>query len=196
MSPQKQHVIHGRDHGPNGADPIPGIGGGALEWEDVGTTGAGVDITGLENWQYATFHSSAIITSPITAMSWDAAPIASYNTPGGTAVAFRHATATHIIRLGWGDVFALLGEVHIGGSGGFALTADVVFSLNTAVETLGFGSMAVCSRWPDNSFASGSFNVFIRKAAVTGGDEFMVQAVWPPPAGAPIEMALTVARMS
>jgi len=40
MSPQKQHVIHGRDHTANGSDPIPGIGAsGALEWEDVGTGG-------------------------------------------------------------------------------------------------------------------------------------------------------------
>jgi|GEM_PF-6850554 len=46
MSPQKQHVIHGRDHTANGSDPIPGIGagGGALEWEDVGTSGAGVAV--------------------------------------------------------------------------------------------------------------------------------------------------------
>jgi hypothetical protein len=38
MSPQKLHAMHGRDHRTGGADPIPGIGAGGVDWEDVGTS--------------------------------------------------------------------------------------------------------------------------------------------------------------
>lgn len=42
--PQKQHVMHGRDHLPNGADPIPGL--------TIGGSGGGIqfDIDNVGGW--------------------------------------------------------------------------------------------------------------------------------------------------
>ena len=53
MSTQQKPILHGRDHSPGGADPIPGLGGiqfetypQAGEWLYVETTGAGTSPSG------------------------------------------------------------------------------------------------------------------------------------------------------
>jgi hypothetical protein len=57
MSPQKQHVMHGRDHKHGGADPLQ------IAYEDVGTGGGGAAGAGIP-WALATNFETGIAANP------------------------------------------------------------------------------------------------------------------------------------
>jgi hypothetical protein len=70
---QLKPILHGRDHANGGPDPIPGLGagGGALEWEDVGTSGT-VDLTAYGSGSGTKFaactHQQALLLSSVGAL--------------------------------------------------------------------------------------------------------------------------------
>lgn len=193
MTPlQAKPILHGRDHAPGGADPVPGI-GGSLSWEDVGAPVS--PMAGLEWMRHVTFFSnssSVLVAGGPATMIWNATPVSSYDPAND--VAERDATASHIINLKSTGTYALWGSVMIGRNvGAPTISASVPFELDgTDINPLVWqASLGVAVKWPDD-YGSGPLFTLLHQTLYSG-QMWVICPYTPLPT--PVEMALCVAKI-
>lgn len=156
---QARPILHGRDHAPGGADPIPGLnggGGGELEWEDVGTPGT----PAVDPWaRYAILQGAGASGGPGgagVAVVWSS--IAAQHSPEGALVDLAKVgsyPAGYWIRILQAGVYSfefrvIAGTVATG-------PPEVTWQTN-----IGYTSHAVLTEYMNGGVPAGPFYPYIR----------------------------------